>query len=185
MYETSLTTMPQAGPPPLVSAEQSRYWFALYIIRNHEKRVEQQLQTKGVEAFLPLFSVTKRWRNGLTVKVNLPLFPGYVFARIASTERMRVLEVPSVVSIVGNRREPLPLPDAEIEAFRKGLHLRRVDPYPYLNVGNRARIRSGPLTGLEGVVVRKDNRLRIVLSIDQIMRSIAVHVNAEELEACG
>jgi transcription antitermination factor NusG len=165
-------------------AEESRQWYALYIIRNHEKKVAQQLLTKEVEAFLPLYTVTKRWKNNVTAKVELPLFPGYLFVRIARTERVRVLEVPGIVSIVGNGREFLPLPDHEVEAFRQGLHLRRVDPYPYLTVGQRARIRSGPLAGLEGVVVRKDDRLRIVLSLDLIMSSIAVQVDADELEAC-
>ena len=171
--------------PALLSVDPSRYWFALYIIRNHEKRVEQHLRTKGVEAFLPLFTATKQWRNHVTAKVDLPLFPGYVFVRITRTERIRVLEIPSVGSLVGNGREPLPLPDAEIEAFRAGLHLRRVDPHPYLKAGIRARIRSGPLAGLEGIIVRKDNHLRVILSIDLIMRSVAVHVQAEDLEACA
>jgi transcription antitermination factor NusG len=171
--------------PGLLPEDPSRYWFALYIIRNHEKRVEQHLRTKGVEAFLPLSTVTKKWRNQVTAKVDLPLFPGYVFVRIACTERVRVLEIPSVVSIVGNGRQPLPLPDGEIEAFRAGLHLRCVDPHPYLKEGNRARIRFGPLAGLEGIIIRKNDRLRVVLSIDLIMRSVAVHVQAEDLEACG
>jgi transcription antitermination factor NusG len=170
--------------PALSPIERSRHWFALYVIRNHEKRVDEHLRMKGVESFLPLFTVTKRWRNHTTATVDQPLFPGYVFARIMRTERVRVLEVPSVVSIVGNGRELLPLPDAEIEAFRAGLHLRRVDPYPYLKVGNRTRIRSGPLAGLEGTVVRKDGHFRIVLSLDLIMRSVAVHVDADELETC-
>jgi transcription antitermination factor NusG len=175
-------TVAQSIPAPL-AVDPSPYWFALYIIRNHEKRVEQQLRTKGVEAFLPLCTVTKQWRNHVTAKVEMPLFPGYVFVRIARTERVRVLEVPSVVSIVGNGREALPLPDAEIEAFRAGLHLQRVDPYPYLKEGNRVRIRCGPMAGLEGIIVRTDNRLRVVISIDLIMRSVAVHVQAEDLEA--
>jgi transcription antitermination factor NusG len=165
--------------------EQARHWYALYVASNQEKRAEQYLQMKGVEVFLPLCTVTKRWKNRTTVKLQLPLFTGYVFAKIALTERLRVLEVPNVVNIVGNGKEPLPLPDEEIETLRGGLHLRRVDPCPYLKVGQRSRIRSGPLAGMEGIVVRKDNRLRIVLSLDLITRSIAVHVDADELEACG
>ena len=171
-----------ASPFPM---EQVRNWYALYIASNQEKRTEQYLQIKGLEVFLPLYSVTRRWKNRTTVTLELPLFTGYVFAKIALTERVRVLEIPTVVSIVGIGAKPLPLPDAEIDALRKGLHLRQVDPYPYLKVGNRARIRSGPLAGMEGVVVRKDDRLRIVLSLDLIMRSIAVHVEADELEPCA
>jgi transcription antitermination factor NusG len=108
-----------------------------------------------------------------------------VFVRIALTERVRVLEVPAVVSLVGNGRAPLPLADAEIDMLKTGLRLRQVDPYPYLKVGNRARVRSGALAGLEGIVVRKDDRLQVVVSIDAIMRSFAVHVHADELEPCA
>src|SRR5262249_25638061 len=140
---------------------------------------------KGIEVFLPLYKTTKRWKNRITAKIDLPLFPGYVFVRIALSQRIRVLEAPAVVSIVGNSREPLPLPDSEIEALRTGLRLRQVDPYPYLKAGNRARIRSGALAGLEGVVVRKDDRLHVVVTIDAIMRSFAVHVHADELEPCS
>jgi transcription antitermination factor NusG len=160
----------------------TRQWFALYTVPNNEKRVREHLQLKGIEAYLPLYSVTKRWKNRVNAEVLLPLFASYVFVKIAHTERVRVLEVPRVLSIVGNGREPLPLPESEIEMLRTGLHQRQFDPYPYLKVGNRVRIRSGALAGVEGIVVRKDGHLRVVLSIDLIMRSVAVHVNADELE---
>src|SRR5215813_2615263 len=166
-------------------AEQARHWYALYTASNQEKRVDQHLRMKGVEVFLPLYTIAKRWKNRMKMKVELPLFTGYVFVRIALGERVRVLEVPGVVSVVGNGREPLPLLDAEIDTLRTGLRLRHVDPYPYLKVGNRARIRTGALAGLEGVVVRKDDRLQVVVSIDAIMRSFAVHVHADELEPCA
>ena len=161
-----------------------RYWFALYTSSNHEKKVHDQLRLRDVESFLPLYTVTRRWRNRTTVKLELPLFAGYVFARIARTESGRVLTIPNVHFIVGNGREALPLPDTDIETLRSGLHLRRVDPCPYLKAGARVRIRSGPLTGLAGIVLRKDDQLRVVLSLDLIGKSIAVHVSAEELEPC-
>lgn len=98
---------------------------------------------------------------------------------------MRVLEVPSVVSIVGNGREPLPLQHSEIESLRAGLDLRRAEPHPYLNVGERARIKFGPLAGFEGIVVRKTNGLRVVLTLQQIMKSVAVEVEECDLELLG
>ena len=171
-------------PSTLIAPEHLRHWYALYVIKNHEKRVEDRLRTKNLEVFLPQYNSVRQWRNKTTPNLQLPLFPGYVFARIASTERIRVLEDPSVVYIISNGRELLPLPDAEIETLRNGLHLRQVDPYPYLKVGIRARIRSGPLGGLEGVIIRRDQRLRIVLSMDLIAHSMAVQVEADELEYC-
>jgi transcription antitermination factor NusG len=178
---TILTQEAEAVPLP-VATKLIRHWFALYTAPNHEKSVQQQLRMKGIETFLPLYTVTKRWKNRTAARVQLPLFPSYVFAKIARAEAVRVLEVPTVHWIVGNGREALALPDVEIETLRSGLHLRKVDPYPYLTTGVRARIRSGPLAGLEGSVIRKDSRFRVVLSIDLIMKSIAVQVDATELE---
>ena len=161
-----------------------RTWFAIHTASNHEKRVVQHLRVREIETFLPLYGVTKRWKNRTTVKIEMPLFSGYVFARIAPSERIRVLEVPMVCSIVGNKREPIPLPDAEIERLRVGLQGRQAHPFPYVKVGNRVRIRSGPLTGLEGIVVRTYGGLSVVLSVDLIQKSIVVHVEADELESC-
>jgi len=182
--QTNRTDQTQAMQEIQVPAERERNWFALYTASNHEKKVEQHLQMREIETFLPLYTVTRRWKNRVTASVKLPLFAGYVFARIARTESARVLEVPLVHSIVGNGREALPIPDTDIDALRSGLHLRQSEPYPYVKVGARARIRSGPLAGLEGVVVRKDGHLRVVLSLELIMKSIAVHVRADELEPC-
>jgi transcription antitermination factor NusG len=157
-------------------------WYAAYSLSNHEKRVELRLEAKGIEVFLPLLKVVKRWKNRTTAIVQLPLFAGYVFVRIMAHERAKVLDTAGVLSLVGVAGKATPLPDAEVEALRSRFHLRPFEPYPYLKVGERARIRSGPLAGFEGIVVRKDDRLRIVLSIDLIMRSVAVHVEAHELE---
>jgi transcription antitermination factor NusG len=162
-----------------------RSWFAIYTASNHEKRVAQHLQMKEIETFLPLYSVTKRWKNRTTVKVELPLFSGYVFARITPTESSRVLQVPMVYSIVGNRREPAALPDAEIETLRAGLQGRQAHPFPYVKAGNRVRVRSGALAGMEGIVVRTYGSLSVVLSVEMIQKSIAVHVEADELESCA
>ena len=159
-------------------------WYALHTFSNQEKRVEQHLRMKGIEVFLPLYTVTKRWKNRTTNKIDLPLFTGYLFVKISAVTRVRVLEIPSVVSIVSNGREPLALPSYEIDKLRAGLRAGQIDPHPYLKIGSRARIRSGAMAGLEGVVVRKDDHLKVVVSIESIMRSFAVHVHADELEPC-
>jgi transcription antitermination factor NusG len=169
---------------PTLPISDGRSWFAVYTASNHEGRVAKHLRVKEIETFLPQYSVTKRWKNRTSVKVDLPLFAGYVFARIAPTERIRVLEVPMVYSIVGNKREPSALPDAEIERLRAGLQGRQAYPFPYVKVGNRVRVRSGALAGLEGVIVRTYGGLSVVLNVDMIQRSIAVHVEADELESC-
>ena len=176
------STVSEGGFYPMPA---DRRWYAVYTVSNHEKRAEEFLRAKDVEVYLPLYSVTRRWKNRTSVKLSLPLFTGYLFAKIAPSERGKVLEVPAVMSIVGSSRGPTPVSDVEIETLKSGLQLRQVDPCPYLKVGNRARIRSGPLAGLEGVVLRRDDSLRVVVTIESIMRSFAVHVNADEVEACG
>jgi transcription antitermination factor NusG len=117
------------------------------------------------------------------VTLDLPLFPGYIFVRIHRMQRVRVLEVPGVLALVGGTGgEPASLPEADIEALRSGLPLRRVEPHPLLKIGQRARIRSGAFEGMEGVVVRKKNSFRVVLTLDTIMQSFAVEVDGKELE---
>jgi transcription antitermination factor NusG len=178
-----LTLLKKDEPLPLTSNSQ-RDWFAVYTASNHEKKVMQHLEMRNIETFLPLYKVIRKWKNRTTVQLELPLFTGYVFVRIARSESARVLSVPNVRFIVGDGRRILPLPGEEIEILREGLLLRRVDPYPYAKVGARVRISSGPLVGMEGIVVRKDAQLRVVLSIELIKKSIAVHVSADELEPC-
>ena len=158
-------------------------WFAVYTTPRHEKRVKQHMAQRGVEHYLPLYRSQRKWSDGSKVTLDLPLFPGYIFACIKRAERVRVLEVPGVLTIVGGTgREPAPLPETEIEALRAGLHLRNAEPHPLLSVGQRARIQSGPLAGLAGIVVRIKNSLRVVLTMDLIMQSVSVEVDGNELE---
>jgi transcription antitermination factor NusG len=160
-----------------------RKWFAVYTAPCHEKRVAQYLRLRGIEHFLPLYQVRRKWKDGSKVNLELPLFPGYIFVHIGKQERVSVLQVPKVVSIVqGLKREPAPLADSEIESLRAGLHVLRAEPHPFLAVGQRARIRSGPLAGREGLLVRKKNGARLVITLDLIMQSIAIEIDADNLE---
>lgn len=158
-------------------------WYAIYTCARHEKRVSQQLERKSVEHFLPLYEAVHRWKDR-RARVQLPLFPGYLFVRIPLAQRMQVLEVPSVVRMVGFQGVPAALPDEEILSLRSGLAGNlRVEPHPYLKIGRRVRVIRGPLAGREGILVRKKDRLRLVISIDLIMRSMAVEVDAADVEA--
>lgn len=159
-------------------------WFAVYTTPRHEKRIASHFSDRQIEYYLPLYRSTRRWKNRTVADLELPLFPSYIFVRIGRCERVRVLEVPGVLSIVGGR-EPAPLPEFEIESLRAGLHLRQSEPHPYLVIGERARIRVGPLAGMEGVLIRKKNNFRVVLTLDMIMQSVAVEVDACDLEAVG
>jgi transcription antitermination factor NusG len=136
-----------------------------------------------VECFLPLFRSIHRWKNGCKAQVELPLFPGYLFVNILRSERVRVLDVPGVLSLVGPKGEPAQLPDADIETFRSGLHLQKFEPYNNLAVGQKVRIKAGSLTGLTGVLVRSANGFRVVLTVELIQQSVAVELDAADVEA--
>jgi len=158
-------------------------WFAVYTTSRHEKRVAQHLSERQIEFYLPLYRSERRWSDGSRVTLELPLFPGYLFVHIKRDERVRVLDVPGALAVVGGiGREPAPLPDEAIDALRTGLHLRAAQPHPLVMVGQRARIRSGALAGMEGIVVRTKNSFRVVLTLEHIMQSVAVEVGSSDLE---
>ena len=158
-------------------------WFAVYTTPRHEKSVARHFEQRAVEYYLPLYFSDRKWKDGSRVRLELPLFPGYVFVRIARGERGRVLSVPGTLALVtGTGGEPAILSDELIATLRAGLTQRQAEPHPLLTTGQRARIRRGALAGMEGVVVRHKSGLRVVLTLEQVMRSIAVEVAAGDLE---
>jgi transcription termination/antitermination protein NusG len=157
-------------------------WYAAYTSANHEKRVAIQLGQRSVEHFLPLYESVRRWKDRRK-KLQLPLFPGYVFVRLALRDRLQVLQVPGVARLVGFNGRPSALPETDIEAMQTCLTRKAcLEPHPYVQVGRRVRIKSGPLEGLEGIVIRKKNRLRFVLSLDLINRSAAAEIDGANLD---
>jgi len=168
--------------PNHVSFSPEAKWFAVYTSTHQERCVSRHLTERRVESFLPVYRTRRHWKKRAPETVELPLFPNYVFVRIGRAERTVVLCTPGVFSIVGSGQKAWELPDREIETLRNGVRQREIEPHSYLTVGERARVTSGVLKGLEGVIVRKKNSLQIVLNLDQIMRSVAIEVNADELE---
>ncbi|MDR3792598.1 MAG: UpxY family transcription antiterminator [Terracidiphilus sp.] len=158
-------------------------WFAIYTTPRHEKSVARHMGQREIEHYLPLYRSERRWSDGSKVTLDLPLFPGYIFVRITNRERGQVLGVPGVLSMVsGTGGVPAVLPDALIDVLRGGLAACQAEPHRLLMAGQRARIRTGALAGMEGVVIRMKGTLRVVLTIEQLMRSIAVEVASEDLE---
>ena len=156
-------------------------WYAGYTASRHEKRVAEHFVQRGVEHFLPLYETIHRWNNGRH-RVQLPLFPGYIFVHIALRDRRRVIEVPGFVRLVGFNSLPCPLPEADINRMKEALNKGVVaEPYPYLAVGTRVEVRNGPLQGMTGILVRRQNKCRVVISVDLIMRSMAVEVEAADV----
>ncbi len=157
-------------------------WFAACTRSRHEKMVADQLRGKGVEFFLPLGHTVRRWQSRMA-EVDLPLFPGYVFVRIPLQDRLQVLTVPGVAYLVASAGQPLPVPEEQVLTLRERLAAGVLaEPHPYLAVGSRVRVRRGPLADLEGVLLRKHGQSRLVVSVDIIQRSIALHVEACDVE---
>jgi len=163
------------------AAHSEMLWYAGYTASRHEKRVAEHFVQRGVEHFLPLYETIHRWNNGRH-RVQLPLFPGYIFVRIALRDRMRVIEVPGFARLVGFNSLPCPLPEADINKMKDALNKGVVaEPYPYLTVGTRVEIRNGPMQGMTGILLRRQNKCRVVISVDLIMRSMAVEVEASDV----
>jgi len=167
------------------SEAQSLVWLAAYTTPRHEKSVVRHLEVRDIEHFLPLYKVARKWKNGRRVEVEFPVFPNYVFVRLERRLSSQVLDTPGVLAFAGSAKLALPVPDAEIQWLRDELPLRKFEPHPYLVLGSRVRIKSGPLAGMSGVLTRKKSGLRVVLSIDLIRQSVAVEVDMDELDLCS
>ena len=158
-------------------------WFALYTRHQHEKMVDQVLTNKGFSTFLPLYATTHNWKDR-TKSLTLPLFPCYVFLKGGIERRLQILTTPGVYGLVSSAGQPAAIPDIEIEAIRRvvesGAH---VEAHPYLKCGNWVRVKSGPLTGIEGILVRKKNISRLVLSVEILGTAAAIEVAALQVEA--
>jgi transcription antitermination factor NusG len=174
--------LPALGFPRAEVLGQQAEWFAAYTTPRHEKMVARHLQVRHIDSYLPLYTSIRRWKNGCRVPVAKPLFPSYIFVNIARRESVRVLQVPGVVSIVSSGREPAALPSAEIESLRSALPFRQFEPHPYLVAGEKVRITSGLLAGMTGVLLRRKNNLRVVLTLDLIRQSVAVEIGIDEIE---
>lgn len=159
------------------------HWYAAYTLARHEKRVSQQMIERGLDCFLPLFASIHHWKDR-NKRIELPLFPSYVFVHIALRDKLRVLQLPGVIQLVGKTNGiPTEIPDREINSIRVSVKENSCsEPYPYLAVGERVRIHSGPMAGCEGVLIRKQGGLMLVLSIHLLMRSVAVEISASDVD---
>jgi len=157
-------------------------WYAVYTHPRAEKVVASHLAQRDIENFLPLYSKVSRWKNGMKMHLELPLFPGYLFVKIPLADRLRVLQTPSVATLVGAGTRPIAVPEQEIEILRAQLSRVAAIPHPYMSIGDRVRVVSGPLQGLEGFLIQKKNEDRFILSMDLIMQSMSVEIDTCDIE---
>ncbi len=160
----------------------SAAWFALYVRHRHEKVVAEVISGKGLKVFLPVYKTAHRWKDRMKDLI-LPLFPNYVFTLAAPGQRNLVLSTPGIYDFVRLGGVPAPIPAEEIEAVRQAVsNGLNAEPHPFLKSGDRVRVKSGPLGGLEGVLVRKKNFYRLVLSVELLVKSISVEVDVADVE---
>ena len=157
-------------------------WHAVYTRHQHEKAVAGNLAGKGFEVFLPLYATARRWKDR-TKQLLLPLFPCYVFFRGGVDRWLDVISTPGIHSLVGSGRRPAAIPQVEIDAVRLVIKTRlRMEPHPFLKCGDWVRVKCGPLEGIEGILIRKKNRFRLVLSVELLKKSVALEVDAFAVE---
>ena len=160
-------------------------WHALYTRHQHEKSVAQFLSRQGHEVFLPLVCSTHQWRDRAK-ELWLPLFPGYVFIRGGFDRQLQILSTPGMINVVGWAGHPAIIPQTQIDTVRQMIESAlQVEPHPFLQCGDRVRVETGPLRGIEGVLVRKKNDFRLVVSVEILGSSAAVEIDISSVKRMG
>jgi transcription antitermination factor NusG len=159
-------------------------WFAVYTFPRHEKKVATFLAELNIQSFCPVYSTIHFWKKR-KAHVQLPLFPGYVFVNVFKNQRVSVLSAPGVVQLVGPKGNPSPLPADQLEALRNSLSVRKAKPHPFLYPGRTVRVGSGPLQGLEGLILRRKGQMRMVVSLSTINQSIMLELEESDLIPVG
>ena len=173
---------PLVGPPTPVPEAEVR-WFAIWTRSRHEQVVREQLDRKGIEAFLPTVTRWSHWKDRKK-EIDWPLFPGYCFARFDPRERLPVLKCTGVVNIISFESEPAPIPDSEIQGVRQLVESELAyDPCPLIHEGMMVEVTHGPLRGVVGRLLRKGAHARLMLSVDLIGQAVSVEVDASDIRA--
>ncbi|MFY9908901.1 MAG: UpxY family transcription antiterminator [Candidatus Sulfotelmatobacter sp.] len=159
---------------PIAMAESDARWYAIRTRSRHEKVAAREIQGQGIPVFLPLVTSVRQWSDRRT-EVELPLFPGYAFVRVAyfSGDRVRVLRANGVVSFVGPTIAGASIPDEQIESIRTIL-ISKVpfEDHPFLKIGQRIRVRNGCLSGVQGILVAVKESRMLVISVEPIQRAV-------------
>jgi transcription antitermination factor NusG len=157
-------------------------WYAVSVRARHEKLVSRHLEHQGLNCFLPVYRSVRRWKDRRK-ELDMALFPGYVFVNLNPGDRSGVLRAPGVLRFVTFQGQPAAVPDSEIRALESSMSGGlRPQPHPYLHQGRKVRVKRGPLVGAEGIMIRRKERFRLVLSIDLIMRSVMFEVDEADVE---
>ncbi|MGQ0734957.1 MAG: UpxY family transcription antiterminator [Acidobacteriota bacterium] len=157
-------------------------WFAIWTRSRHEKLVRDQLDQRHIEVFLPTITRWSRWKDRKKA-IDWPLFPGYCFARFDVSDRLPILKCEGVVTIVGVDGKPVAIPTVEIDGIRQLIESElSFDPCPLIKEGMMVEVKSGPLKGVVGRLIRKGSHARLMLSVDLIGQAVSVQVDAADVK---
>jgi transcription antitermination factor NusG len=169
--------------PTIINEGQAQQsWHVIYTRHQHEKMVAQILSSKGFEVFLPLYAAVHRWKDR-DKQLSLPLFPCYVFLKGGIDRRQDIVTTPGMYCFVGSQNRAAVIPPEEMDAIRRAVESPiRVEPHPFLKCGDRVRVKSGALAGVEGILTRKKNLYRLVLSVELLQQAVALDIDAYLVE---
>lgn len=157
-------------------------WYAIYTRHQHEKSVARFLTSRGFDIFLPLYATARRWKDR-TKLLSLPLFPCYVFIEGGLERRLDIVSAPGANGLVSSSGQPAAIPCGEIEAIRRAVDSgAQVEPHPLIKCGDRVTVKCGALEGIQGILVRKRNLCRLILSVGMLGRAVAVEVDTLTIE---
>lgn len=161
-------------------------WYAVHVRSRHEFKVMDRFTRAHIEAFLPVVERLNRWKDRKKL-VSFPLFAGYIFVHIKKSyeDMLPVLKTNGVVRFIGLiPGEPEPVPEDQIISLQKLVESKEtLDPYPYLKEGQRVRIKRGPLTGVEGLLVQRPGQHMLVLSVDILQQGVSLKIDASDVES--
>ena len=183
-----LSDVGEAAPEPLYeesiacSGILQPEWFAAYTMSRHEKRIASHCERIGIEPFLPLYTSQRSWKNRTTIDLEMPLFPNYLFVRLLPQDHGPLMRLPGLLSVVGNAIGPVVIPDSDMELLRRVIACKTIAPHPFMTAGDKVRVKTGPLAGLIGVVLKQGNGLRFIVTLDVIGKSVSLHIEGSALE---
>ena len=157
-------------------------WYAVHTRHQHEKIAARILEYKDFEVFLPLYQARRRWQDRIK-EISVPLFPGYLFVREGQERWLQILTATGVSRIVTCGDRPAVIPHSEVEGVRRLVESSlKVEPHPFLKTGDWVRVKYGPIAGVEGILLRKKNIARLILSVEMLGKAAAVEVDATNVE---
>ena len=158
-----------------------QHWYVAYTLPRHEKAIAHRLALEQIPCFVPLYSETRMWRQR-KVNLELPLLPCYVFVRMLLEAKSRLLSAPGVVRLLTTSGAAVVFPDEEMDALQSSLKTWSAQPYPFPASGKRVRLKSGPFAGLEGTILRRNGKRKLIVTLDLISSSISLDIDAEDAQ---